>query len=636
MVEGTVAAPQPLEGQWQGLAPDDPRLHPRPALTRRAWQSLDGEWEFGCGPAGEPALGGTIVVPFAPESPASGADAPGPGEAVWYRRVLRLPPEWRGRRVWLRFNAADWETTVWVAGQRVAHHEGGYTPFGADVTELVADGPAELLVRCVDDPHDMSKPRGKQDWLPRPHSIWYPRTTGIWQTVWWEPLPEVRVERLAFTADLAAFALDMELRLAGVGSAAGRPAGAGPSTRGLVARVRLELDGETLVDDAYAVAGDVLRRRIHLPDPGIDDARARFLWTPESPRLIDVTVTLLQDGEVVDEARTRTALRTVEARDGAVLLNGRPYRLRMALDQGYWETTHLTAPDVGALRRDVELAKALGFNGVRKHQKLEDPRFYAWADHLGLLVWVELPSAYAFDAVAARRLTQTWLAAVEQASPHPSVMAWVPFNESWGVPDLPLSARQRAFVRGLADLTRALDPSRPVVGNDGWEMLGTDLVNVHDYTADPEVIAARYATREDVARSLEEHRPGGRRLLLDGSLPGGRPVLLSEFGGVKVDDGVPGWGYDAVPDGAALLRRYERLASAVNGSAVAGWCYTQLTDTFQERNGLLAMDRTPKADPAAIARATRGEPPPADPEGEAGDEEPGLQRAARGRQEEDA
>lgn len=634
MSQRALVAPQSASGQGDASRRADPRWHPRPSLTRADWLSLDGEWEFGRGPVeGAPPLGGRIVVPYAPESPASGASAPLPGEAVWYRRTLALPDAWRGRRVFLRFNAADWETTVWVAGQRVAQHEGGYTPFGVDVTDLVQDGPAELLVRCVDDPHDMAKPRGKQDWLPEPHSIWYPRTTGIWQTVWWEALPETRVERVSFTADLAAFALDMELRLAGVGAASGRPERADGAPRGLFARVRLELRGEPLVDDSYAVTGDVLRRRLHLPDPGIDDARARFLWTPETPNLLDVTVTLLRDGDVVDEARSRTALRTVEARDGAVLLNGRPYRLRMALDQGYWEETHLTPPDVAALRRDVELAKALGFNGVRKHQKLEDPRFYAWADHLGLLVWVELPSAYAFDPAAVRRLTQTWLAAVEQASPHPSVMAWVPFNESWGVPDLPLSAPQRAFVRGLADLTRALDPTRPVVGNDGWEVLAADLVNVHDYTADPAVLRARYATPEAVRRALTEHRPGGRRLLLDDSLPGDRPVLLSEFGGVRVDDGAPGWGYDAVPDGAALLERYRRLTAAANAAALAGWCYTQLTDTFQERNGLLAMDRTPKADPGAIARATRGDPP-APGADEAQGRDP--QRAADGRQEEDA
>src|SRR5690606_38737099 len=154
---------------------------------------------------------------------------------------------------------------------------------------------------------------------------------------------------------------------------------------------------------------------------------------------------------------------------------GRPYRLRLALDQGYWPQSHLSPPSSDALRHAVELAKGLGFNGVRKHQKLEDPRFYAWADRLGLLAWVELPSSYAFDERTVRRATHTWLAAIRQAVSHPSVMAWVPFNESWGIPDLPLSASQRAFVLALTNLTRSIDQSRPVIGNDGWEMIDTDM-----------------------------------------------------------------------------------------------------------------------------------------------------------------
>ncbi len=595
----------------------DPRWHPRPTLARAGWRSLDGTWRFGRGQLTRPpALEGSIEVPYAPEAPASQARGAGEGPALWYGRTLELPEEWRGGRVLLHFNAADWETTVWVGGQQVAHHEGGYTPFTADVTDLVQGGPTELLVRCVDDPHDMARPRGKQDWLPEPHSIWYPPTSGIWQSVWWESVPQTHCSYLSFTPDLAGFALDMELRLEGVPARTGRPLGTRTDTggaAGLTARVRLSLHGEVLVDDRIAVTGDTLRRKLYLPDPGIDDARAHFLWSPESPNLIDVTVTLEKEGRTVDEAHARTALRTIEAREGAVLLNGRPYRLRLALDQGYWPDTHLTPPNPEALERDVKLAKQLGFNGVRKHQKLEDPRFYAWADHLGLLVWVELPSAYAFDARAVQRLTATWLAAVRRAAPHPSVMAWVPFNESWGVPDLPTSAPQRALVRGLADLTRALDPSRPVVGNDGWEMLGTDMVNIHDYERDPKALGARYGTPEAMRRAFDERRPGGRRLLLDPALaegaPFGRPVILSEFGGVRVEDGAPGWGYDAVPDGAALLKRYQALMAELERTPLAGFCYTQLTDTFQERNGLLSMDRSPKADPDAIARATRGEAP---------------------------
>lgn len=546
------------------------------------------------------------MVPFAPESPASGVGEMTDDAVAWYRRTLDLPDEWRGQRVILHFNAVDWEAEVWVGGHMVARHEGGYTPFSVDVTDLVQDGPVELLVRCYDDPRDMSKPRGKQDWLPEPHSIWYPRTTGIWQSVWWEPVSDVRVDELSFAAELTEFALDMDLSVSGLPETPSRRAATAPKADQLTARVQLTLHGELLVDDRITVTGPKLRRRFHLDDPGIDDARARFFWTPETPNLIAVTVTLERAGKTVDEVHARTAMRTVEARERMVLLNGRPYRPRMALDQGYWEDTHLTPPDTWALARDIELAKALGFNGVRKHQKLEDPRFYAWADHLGFLVWVELPSAYAFDATAARRLTQTWMEAIKVAAPHPSVVAWVPFNESWGVPDLPDSARQRALVTSLAELTRALDPTRPVVGNDGWEMLATDMVNVHDYERDPDALARRYATPEAIERALREHRPGGRRLLLDSPGPGEKPVLLTEFGGVRVQDGTAGWGYDAVSSGEELLERYTALMEAVHDSSLAGSCYTQLTDTFQERNGLLNMDRTPKADSDELARATRG------------------------------
>lgn len=589
------------------LGSTDPCVHPRPSLTRAAWQSLDGSWSFARShdlTPRPPALNEQIMVPYAPESPASGIGGMTDHRVFWYRRTVDLPAGWRGKRVWLRFNAVDWAATVWVAGHRVAEHQGGYSPFGVDVTELVADGPVEVLVRCIDDPSDMTQPRGKQDWLSAPHSIWYPRTSGIWQSVWWEAVDEVHVDSLLVTADLTTYSLDVDMRLAGVAVSHGREPG-------LRATVRVRHHDELLVDDEFGVVGASVRRRVYLDDPGIDDARARLLWSPERPHLLDVEITITRSGAMLDQVHAATALRTIETRDGAVLLNGRPYTLRLALDQGYWPETHLTPPDSDALRRDVELAKQLGFNGVRKHQKLEDPRFYAWADRLGLLVWVELPSAYAFDRRSIGRLTATWQAAIAQAAPHASVMAWVPFNESWGVPDLPNSAAQRALVRGLAELTRSVDPTRPVVGNDGWEMLSTDLINVHDYSSDPADLDERYGTRAAVAASLAAVQPAGRRLLLEDGGALGRPVLLSEFGGVRIEDGAPGWGYTAVPDSAAFLARYQALLTVVEraarAGALAGFCYTQLTDTFQERNGLLSMDREPKADIAALARATRGE-----------------------------
>lgn len=621
----------------------DPTRHPRPLLRRRDWASLDGTWQFryGSGPAGSGDDGAyplEIRVPFAPESPASGLGDDGYHPVVGYRRTLEVPESWRDRRIVLRFGAVDREAEAWVNGHHVARHDGGYTPFSADVTHALRfDGRDVLEVRAEDDPHDMGAPRGKQDWARTPHSIWYPRTTGIWQTVWMEAVPETHVEAVHTVADLGAFALDLAVDFGGVAHATSVDAG-------LTLQVTVRRGDDLVCDDHVAVTGPRLRRRIHLPDPGIDDAREAWLWTPERPTLLDLTLRLTFGGELLDEVRSYAAMRTVEVDEGAFVLNGRPYPLRLVLDQGYWPDGHLTAPSAEALRRDVELTKALGFNGVRKHQKLEDPRYLAWADRLGLLVWTEIPSAYAFGPRTLERLAGTLTGAIRRDAGHPSVVAWVVANESWGFPDLPRRPEQRHAIQALTHLAKALDPTRPVVGNDGWEVVCGDLVNVHDYAADPEVLRYRYADRERLARHLPALRPAGRRLLFEADVAAadprtvGRPVLLTEFGGVRVerldppvdaavageapdgsgapprtvpadgaDGAAPAWGYADVDDAAAFLERYEALLAAVHASEVlAGFCYTQFTDTFQEQNGLLTMDRRPKADPEALARATRG------------------------------
>jgi hypothetical protein len=614
---GTVASPltQERTHEHESVAWLDATRHPRPLLRRRDWLSLDGPWRFRFGEGTvdadadhDPATAYPleVVVPFAPESPASGIGDGGFHSVVGYHRTVDVPGAWRDRRVFIRFGAVDRDADVWVNGRHVARHEGGYTPFSADVTEALRfDGGDVVEVRAEDDPLDLGAPRGKQDWEAEPHSIWYPRTTGIWQSVWLEAVPPTRIESVSATTDLGAFALDLVVDLAGV--AHGVRLDDAPTLR-----VRLSHDGEGVLEDVIGVTGPRLRRRLHLPDPGIDDARRHWLWTPEHPNLLDLHLTLVQGDDAIDEAHSYTALRTVEATHDAFLLNGRPYPLRLVLDQGYWPESHLTPPSSEALRRDVELAKELGFNGVRKHQKLEDPRFLAWADRLGLLVWAELPSAYAYGPTTLRRLSEMLAGAVARDAGHPSLVAWVVVNESWGFPDLPRLADQRHAVLALTHMAKALDPSRPVVGNDGWEIVAGDLVNVHDYATDPNSLRARYGDRDAVARTLAAFRPGGRSIFLepDGIVDGrrdGRPVLLTEFGGVRLAQDGPGWGYAQVRDADAFLERYRALLAAVHASdALAGFCYTQLTDTFQEQNGLSTMDRRPKADPAALADATRG------------------------------
>lgn len=579
--------------------------YPRPQMVRDDFHSLDGPWEFAIDPTGKVMaadgvrFASEIVIPFAPESPASGVQETDFFLACWYRRSFDAPKLSRGQRLILHFGAVDYRATVWVNDQLAITHEGGYTPFSADSTDLLVAGRRQtLVVRAEDDPHDLAKPRGKQDWHRDPHSIWYYRTSGIWQSVWMERVASTRIDRLHWTASVEQWQIGIHARMVG------------PDREALRLRVRLHRDQETLARDEYDVTSGEVARTILLPDPGIDDARNELLWTPARPNLIDAELELLDaQGAVIDRVRSYTAMRSVAAADGRFLLNGRPIELHMVLDQGYWAEGGLTAPNDEAYRRDVELVKAMGFNGVRKHQKIESPRFLYWADRLGLLVWEEMPSVYRFSDESMRRLTAQWVEAIDRDRSHPCIVAWVPFNESWGVPDLPRVAAQRHAVRALYHLTRALDPSRPVVGNDGWEAIVTDIVGIHDYDADPASLLRRYQSDAGaVARILESERPGHRVLSLEGFEHDGHPVMLTEFGGIAFSQDDNGtWGYSRARTPEDLAARYALLLHAVRSlPLLAGFCYTQFTDTYQEANGLLFMDRTPKFSLDQIACATRG------------------------------
>ncbi|MFT4284978.1 MAG: glycoside hydrolase family 2 TIM barrel-domain containing protein [Protaetiibacter sp.] len=582
--------------------------YPRPQLLRPHWADLTGTWAFAFDDEDEglalgwphrpEAISGTITVPFPPESEASGVHDQGYHRVLWYRRTvgadeIAAAGHAPGRRLVLHLGAVDYRADVWVDGSHLARHEGGHTPFSV---ELPGDGPFELVVRAEDDPHDLAQPRGKQDWEREPHVIWYPRTSGIWQPVWLESAPPQRIMRLGWQPSIARAEVAVALDLAA------------PPAPGTRAHIRLTLDGELLAehtalltrtDSVVRVAVDALRNGQALGD---------HLWSPERPTLVDAEVELTAPGHEPDRVASYLGFRDVGEADGRFLLNGLPHVVRGVLSQGYWPSSHLAAPDADALRAEVELVKELGFTTVRVHQKIEDPRFLYWADRLGLLVWEEMPSAYEFTDASASRLVREWIEVVRRDSSHPCVVAWVPLNESWGVQHIAGDERQRALSRTLYHLTKTLDETRPVISNDGWEHTRSDLLTVHDYQNDPARLHASYATDDDARRSLAGATPNGRQTFVgtaeEAEATGAKPVILSEFGGVSVRRREPGsWGYRLVSSNDDLERHLTALFAAVHGSeGLAGWCYTQLTDTAQETNGLTDARRVPKL-PAERIRA---------------------------------
>ena len=585
--------------------------YPRPQLLREEWTSLDGEWQFSFDDEDRGVaerwfavggdLGRRIRVPFAPEAAASGIGDTGFHAIAWYRRAIEGALD-AGRRRILHFGAVDHSCRVWIDGTEVGSHVGGQTPFALDITDALRPGREhEIVVRAYDDPHDLEVPRGKQDWELEPHHIWYPRTTGIWQTVWWEDVPDTYVSSLAWTSDLATGTVTVTVAVAGA-----------RRSDDLRAEVRLENDGAHLATASATLVGG--RARIVLAPPQLSAGQARrpMHWSPEHPELFDAEVRLLRGDATVDRVASYCATRSVAVADGTFQLNGLPYFLRSVLEQGIWPDSLLTAPDDDARRREVELIKALGFNAARIHQKVEDPRFLFWADRLGLLLWGETAAAYDFTPRAVELLTNEWLRIVARDRSHPSIVPWVPVHECWGVPDIARDPAQRAFARALADLTRAADPTRPVLSNDGWEHVDSDMLTIHDYTTDAAELASRYSSSPGRGLELGGIGPYGRVLSVspeftDRIRTAPLPIIVSEFGGISFD-GEQTWGYATVADLDAYREALRGLFAAVGESSVlGGFCYTQLTDTFQEANGLLTADREPKLPIGDIRRIVLGE-----------------------------
>lgn len=582
--------------------------YPRPQLVRDTWLNLNGRWEFEIdhGDSGierdllNRELADSILVPFAPESTASGIGYTDFMAAVWYRRTVTVPAAWDGQRVLLHFGAVDQDATVWVNGQEVGRHRGGFTPFTLDITAALGDRsePATIVVRARDEKSG-PQARGKQSTKYANHTCHYTRTTGIWQTVWLEAVPAaVHVRRIRVTPQLASTSFAVTATLTA-------------NRAGDVLRATLsDADGEVVSAEVGAHLD--LSPSVTLAIPA-DRVRT---WSPEDPHLYDLRVDVVDGtGAVVDSVTSYAGLRSVSIDGHRFLINGRPVFQRLVLDQGYWPDTIMTAPDDAALVRDIELSMEAGFNGARLHQKVFEERFLYHADRLGYLVWGEFgdwgarqPGPYDNHQLPTSTFITQWLEAVERDANHPAIIGWCPLNETW--------QWNSDRITQLDDVTRALflatklaDPTRPVLDASGYShrIAEVDVYDSHSYEQDPEKFAAQQAGLADGNPYLNEVQ--GQPI----STPyGGQPYFVSEYGGIwwnaelaasaAGDDRGESWGYgQRVGDLEAFHARFAGLTAVLRDNPLMfGYCYTQLTDTFQEQNGVVDFHRNPKFDLARL------------------------------------
>ena len=570
--------------------------YPRPQFVRPDWLCLNGEWQFEIdqGDSGlerglrTHPLQGRILVPFCPESTLSGIGNTDFLNAVWYRREVTVPEAWAGKNVLLHFQAVDYDATIWANGVEVARHRGGFTPITCDLGGIAKAGEALVIVVRARDPHDTSQPRGKQSSLYANHDCDYTRTTGIWQTVWLEPVPEAHLLRPRITPDVNNNCFHVQQPLSG-------------SRPGMRLRAALR-DSAGVVAQAECGLGFDFNPSLDLPIP---EAR-RHLWQPGDPFLYDLDLSLLDaSGAVIDQAASYAGLRSISIEGYKVKLNGKVLFQRLVLDQGYYPDGILTAPSDEALANDIHLAMLAGFNGARLHQKVFEERFLYHADRLGYLVWGEFPDwgcggfgpRQDHQQPGATYITQ-WLEELERDYSHPAIVGWCPLNETWQ----PITDRIHVLddvTRALFLATKAIDLTRPVLDASGYShrMAESDIYDSHTYEQDIDKFAADQAP-------LKEGRPFANRNGKDEiSIPyHGQPYMVSEFGGIwwnpdaKATD--YSWGYGNRPrDVEEWRQRFEGLTGVLlDNPLMFGYCYTQLTDVFQEQNGVYRFDRRAKFD----------------------------------------
>ncbi|MBQ6646833.1 MAG: beta-galactosidase [Clostridia bacterium] len=556
--------------------------YPRPQFKRKGWLCLNGQWQFEIdnGNSGrqrglleKETLDGTITVPFCPESKLSGVEHKDFMRAVWYKRTFTLPREAVGKRVFMNFGAVDYETELWINGISCGTHKGGYSSFQIEITKAVREGENTVLLCARDDQLSGRQPYGKQCWQYLSKGCSYTRTTGIWQSVWLEWTNEARIKEVKLTPDALNGTLLIEAQLDG-------------NLDGCSLRAQAFFDGEYEAEAELDADAGQVRMLMMLEEPR--------LWSIEEPNLYDLKLELIRDFKAVDTVESYFGLRTICFDGYKWLLNGKSVFQRLILDQGFYPDGIYTAPTDEELKNDILRSQAMGFNGARLHQKVFEQRFLYWADKLGYIVWDEMPSwgIDPKDAATPEIFLREWLEVMKRDYNSPALVGWCPWNETWGES---AGGAKEATMRLSYLVTKAFDPTRPCIDASGGIHALTDIYDTHDYEQDVEIYKDRYAPGKPLYDRLSRQQSYA-----------GQPMMISEYGGIGWNPDGAGWGYGNNPKAIEeLIERYRGLTDALlDKPELMGFCYTQLTDVEQERNGLYYYDRRPKFDPEVIRAIT--------------------------------
>lgn len=563
--------------------------YPRPQFVRKSWKSLNGKWNFYLDydnkgdelsfKNGFPSQT-TIEVPFSYTTEASGVNILRRCDTLWYSRCIEGP---RGKkRTILNFEGSDYFTCVYINGNFIGQNEGGYQRFSLDITDYL-NYEENLLVVKVNDSYSCHQPRGKQKWLDECFGCWYVETTGIWKTVWLEYVNPCHLEYMRTAVDVDNVRVNFEGKISGF------------KTGDLKLRTVISFDDTEIINCEYSIKEEIYRQSINFAFPDMQ-FNVRY-WSNFCPDLYDIRYQLLENGCIIDEIGSYFGVVKYESSGNMIMQNYSYFYSKMVLDQGYFNQSGLTPVSEDDIVKDIKLVKEMGFNGIRKHQKIEDDRFYYYCDIIGISVWLESPSCYDFSSEMRAKFTNQWIKIVNDHKSFPCIMAYVLFNESWGVTNIYNIREQQLFTESIYYLTKSIDVGRFVISNDGWEHTKSDIITLHNYLPYGEDLKEVYENMDEYLKGNSHNKSTVRQPFAQGYYYEGQPVIVSEYGGIAFNkDRDNGWGYGAmVKDENEFINRYNSLTDYIKSNKnICGYCVTQLTDVYQEVNGLLTQKRIPK------------------------------------------